>query len=90
MEEYGRDADIRAFAARMRFPFGGGGYLMKLGSVKGDAAPPVWKHLRDATGSSDPRWNFSGAYLVSKSGTVRLPTDGKRSIEADIEALLLE
>jgi len=59
---------------------------MKLGSVTGDTAPDLWKHLRDATGSGDPGWNFDSAYVVSKSGVVSVPTD----IAADVEALVAE
>lgn len=59
---------------------------MALGSVKGDTAPAVWKHMRDETGSSDPGWNFDSKYLVSKSGVVSVPGD----VEADIERLMQE
>ena len=86
-EEFDTNEEIRAFAASRNFPFGRGGYLMALGSVRGDSAPSLWKYLRDATGSSDPAWNFDSVYLVSKTGAVSLPTN---NVEADIEALLAE
>ena len=54
--------------------------------MKGDEAPPVWKYLRDITGSSDPSWNFKGKYLVSKTGEVSVPTD----LEKDIANLMEE
>eukprot|EP00567_Pseudictyota_dubia_P017355 CAMPEP_0197445768 /NCGR_PEP_ID=MMETSP1175-20131217/10912_1 /TAXON_ID=1003142 /ORGANISM="Triceratium dubium, Strain CCMP147" /LENGTH=151 /DNA_ID=CAMNT_0042976785 /DNA_START=57 /DNA_END=512 /DNA_ORIENTATION=- len=82
-QEYKDDADIAKFAASRNFP----GILMKLGSVRGSDAPDVWRHMRDATGSSDPRWNFSSKYLVSKSGEVSVP---KGDVESAIEALMKE
>lgn len=85
-QEFGSDAEIAAFAASKNFPSGTCGYLMKLGSVKGSAAPEIWKYMRDATGSSDPGWNFDSSYLVSKSGAVSVPKDVKK----DIEALMAE
>lgn len=59
---------------------------MALGSVKGDQAPAIWKHLRDETGNGDPAWNFDSKYLVSKTGEVIVTSD----IEADIERLIQE
>jgi len=59
---------------------------MKLGSVVGDGATDIWKYMRDTTGSSDPSWNFDSKYLVSKTGTVSVPSD----VEADIEKLVKE
>jgi len=85
-QEFDTDAEIQAFAASKNFPSSNGGILMKLGSVKGDTAPELWKHMRDATGSGDPGWNFDSAYLVSKNGAVSVP----KNIEADIEALVDE
>ena len=85
-QEFGTDEEIQAFAASKNFPSSNGGYLMKLGSVKGDTAPEIWKHMRDATGSSDPGWNFDSAYLVSKSGVVSVP----KNLEEDIESLMAE
>jgi glutathione peroxidase-family protein len=81
-QEYKTDEEIQAFASSKNFP----GRLLKLGNVKGDAAPPVWKYLRDITGSSDPSWNFKGKYLVSKTGEVSVPTD----LEEDIAKLMEE
>jgi len=83
-QEFGTDAEIAAFAASKNFP--SNGYLMKLGSVKGDPAPEIWKHMRDATASSDPGWNFDSAYVVSKFGKVSVP----KNVEEDIEALMAE
>jgi len=83
-QEFGTDEEIAAFAASKNFP--ATGYLMKLGSVKGDAAPEIWKHMRDATGSGNPGWNFDSAYLVSKSGAVSVP----KNVEQEIEALMAE
>jgi len=83
-QEFGSDEEIAAFAESKNFP--SNGILMKLGSVKGDTAPEIWKHMRDSTGSSDPSWNFDSAYLVSKSGEVSVP----QNVETDIEALLGE
>lgn len=59
---------------------------MKLGKIKGDEAPEVWKFFKDETGASDPMWNFRGKFLVSKNGEVSVPTD----LEADIERLMEE
>lgn len=83
-QEFGTDAEIASFADSKNFP--SNGYLMKLGSVKGDAASEIWKCMRDATGSSDPGWNFDSSYLVSKSGKVSVP----KNVEQDIEALMAE
>jgi hypothetical protein len=80
MEEFGTDSEIASFAAARNFP----GFLMKLGSVLGERAPEIWKHMRNATGSSDPSWNFASAYLVSKSGKVSVA----RNVEKDIKALV--
>ena len=81
-QEYATDEEIQEFVNSKNFP----GILMKLGSVKGDEAPEVWKHMRDTTGSGDPSWNFKGKYLVSKTGEVSVPTD----LEADIAKLIEE
>lgn len=89
-EEFDTNEEIAKFAAtEMNFPFGRGGHLMALGSVKGDSAPALWKYMRDATRSPDPSWNFSSVYLVSKSGKVVLPMRNAE-VEAAIEALLAE
>eukprot|EP00536_Pseudo-nitzschia_multiseries_P011521 jgi/Psemu1/308293/fgenesh1_kg.397_\ len=59
---------------------------MKLGKIKGETAPEVWKFFKDETGASDPVWNFKGKFLVSKKGEVSVPTD----LEPDIERLINE
>ena len=59
---------------------------MQLGSVQGDTASTIWKYLRDSTSSEDPEWNFTGQYLISKSGKVSVPDD----VEKDIAALMKE
>lgn len=82
-QEFGSDEEIAAFAAKQNFP----GILLKLGSVVGGTAPEVWKYMRDATGSSDPGWNFDSKYLVSKTGEVSVPT---ADVEGDIEKLIGE
>jgi glutathione peroxidase-family protein len=83
-QEFGSDEEIASFAAGKNFP--SNGILMQLGSVVGEGAPEVWKHVREATGSSDPGWNFDSKYLVSKTGEVSVPSD----VEGDIEKLLSE
>ena len=60
---------------------------MKLGSVVGDAAPDLWKFMRDSAGAGDPGWNFDSKFLVSKSGEVSVPS---KDVEGDIEKLLSE
>jgi len=60
--------------------------LMKLGKIKGDTAPEVWRFFKDETGAGDPLWNFKGKFLVGKNGEVSVPTD----LEADIERLINE
>jgi len=80
-QEYGTDEEVKSFAASNNFP----GILMKLGSVKGSGASEVWQYLRDKTGSSDPTWNFSSKYLVSKNGDVMVP---KGNVENAIVALM--
>jgi len=81
-QEFETDEEIREFAASQGFP----GVLMKLGKIKGDTAPEVWKFFKDETGAGDPVWNFKGKFLVSKTGEVSVPTD----LEADIERLINE
>lgn len=72
-QEYNNDEEIQAFAASRNFPSNGVGVLMALGKVKGDAAPDVWKYMREETGSGDPSWNFAGKYLVDREGAVSVP-----------------
>jgi len=81
-QEFAKDEDIREFAASKGFP----GVLMKLGKVLGNDAPEVWKYMKEASGASDPTWNFNGKFLVSKSGEVSVP----RNLERDIGALMEE
>ena len=40
--------------------------------------------MKQASGASDPTWNFNGKFLVSKSGEVSVP----KNVERDIEALM--
>jgi glutathione peroxidase len=81
-QEYNNDAEIAEFAKSKNFP----GIMMKLGKIKGETAPEVWKFFKDETGAADPTWNFKGKFLVSKTGEVSVPTD----LEADIERLVKE
>ncbi len=81
-QEFSTDEKIREFAEQKNFP----GLLMKLGNVTGDGAPDVWKFFKAETGAADPTWNFKGKFLVSKTGSVSVPTD----LEKDIEALMEE
>ena len=81
-QEYNNDEQICQFAAKKNFP----GILMKLGSVTGDGAPEVWKFMKNETGASDPSWNFSSKFLVSKTGKVSVPNN----VEMDIETLMSE
>jgi glutathione peroxidase-family protein len=82
-QEFKTDEEIQAFAAKKNFP----GVLMKLGKVKGDEAPDVWKFFKQETGAADPTWNFKGKFLVSKTGAVSVP---KGDVEAAITALMEE
>lgn len=61
---------------------------MKVGNIKGDDAPDVWKLFKQETGAPDPTWNFKGKFLVSKSGVVSTTTPA--SVEEDIAALMEE
>mmetsp|Transcript_175 Transcript_175/g.230 ORF Transcript_175/g.230 Transcript_175/m.230 type:complete len:92 (-) Transcript_175:238-513(-) len=81
-QEYDTDEQIRAFADSKGFP----GILMKLGKVKGEQAPEVWRYMKDQAGASDPTWNFNGKFLVSKTGQVCVP----RNVDRDIETLMNE
>ena len=81
-QEFKQDSDIADFAKSKKFP----GILMKLGKIKGETAPEVWKFFKDETGAGDPNWNFKGKFLVSKSGEVSVPKD----LESDIERLVNE
>ena len=81
-QEYKTDEEISQFAASKNFP----GVLMKLGKVKGDSAPEVWKYLKQQTAAKDPTWNFKGKFLVSKTGRVIVP----ENVVEDIAALMKE
>ncbi len=81
-QEYSTDEEVREFAEKKNFP----GVLMKLGKVRGEGSPDVWKFFKTQTGASYPIWNFQGKFLVSKTGSVSVPTD----LEKDIEALMEE
>jgi glutathione peroxidase-family protein len=82
-QEYSTDEEIQAFAESKNFP----GILMKLGKIKGNAAPEVWKFMKTSTGAEDPTWNFRGKFLVSKTGVVSVP---QGDVEAEIAALMEE
>lgn len=83
-QEFKTDGEVADFAKSKNFP----GVLMKLGNIKGDDAPDVWKFFKEETGASDPTWNFKGKFLVSKSGVVS--TTSPSTVEDDIEALMTE
>ena len=83
-QEFGSDEEIASFAAGKNFP--SNGTILRLGSVVGESASEVWKHMREATDGSDPGWNFDVKYLVSKTGEVSIPSD----VAGDIEKLLSE
>ena len=59
--------------------------------VNGDAAHPLFRHLKSATPDHDPiKWNFA-KFLVDQAGTVvkrYAPTAEPASIAPDIDALL--
>jgi len=85
-QELATDELIQKFAASNGFS----GLLMKLGSVTGDDAPEVWKHMRDASGVSDPSWNFDSKFLVSKTGERVISVSSGKQLESEIEALMKE
>mmetsp|Transcript_134879 Transcript_134879/g.419098 ORF Transcript_134879/g.419098 Transcript_134879/m.419098 type:complete len:112 (-) Transcript_134879:40-375(-) len=64
-------------------------HIMAKGDLKGPKANPAWKFMKEAAGASDPEWNFTGKFLVSKAGEVGVPS-GKdlKSLKTDIEGLL--
>jgi glutathione peroxidase len=80
-QEFKTDEEIKAFADSKNYP----GYLMKPSQVTGPGASEVWKYFLEATGASEPTWNFSSKFLVSKTGEVIVP--GK-DLEADIAKLM--
>jgi len=81
-QEYKDDESIANFAESKNFP----GIMMQLGKIKGKKAPELWKFFREETGAKNPKWNFDGKFLVSKTGEVSVPKD----LEADIERLVKE
>jgi len=81
-QEFKNNDEIADFAKSKNFP----GIMMQLGKIKGKNAPELWKFFKDETGAPNPNWNFKGKFLVSKSGSVFVPTD----LEADIEGLVEE
>jgi len=84
-QEFKEDEQIRDFAAGKNFPKNDVGVLLKLGSVKGEGASELWKHMKNEVGDSDPNWNFSTQYLVDKNGKVSIP---KGKVGKAIEALM--
>lgn len=62
--------------------------MMKLGKIKGESAPEVWRFFKSESGAKDPTWNFRGKFLVSKSGVVSATTPG--TVEDDIATLMEE
>jgi len=72
-QEFETNEKIQKFAASKNFPCNDVGVLLALGQVKGDEAPEVWKYMREETGASDPTWNFSNKFLISKSGAISAP-----------------
>ena len=84
-QEFSKDSEIQAFADSKNFP----GILLKLGNILGDDAPEVWKFLKQESGADDPKWNFRGKFLVSKSGVVSAVPQGG-DVEAAAEALMAE
>jgi glutathione peroxidase-family protein len=83
-QEYKTDAEVADFAKSKTFP----GIMMKLGKIKGDDAPEVWKFFEQETGVPNPTWNFKGKFLVSKSGKVSATSPD--AVEDDITALMEE
>jgi len=81
-QEFETDEAIAKFAVSKNFP----GIMMKLGKIKGDKAPELWKFFKNETGAGDPMWNFKAKFLVSKTGEVSVPSD----LEAEIESLIEE
>ena len=83
-QEYKTDEAIAEFAKSKNFP----GIMMQLGKIKGNKAPELWQHLREETGAKNPKWNFQGKFLVSKTGDISHTND--KDIDADIERLVNE
>jgi len=85
LEEFPTNEKIQDFAASMNFPANGVGVLMALGKVTGNDTPEVWRHMKEESGAGDPTWNFSGKFLVDKSGVVSVP---RESVGEAISALM--
>jgi len=83
-QEYKSDEAVAKFAAKKNFP----GIMMQLGKLKGNKAPDLWKFFKDETGAKDPKWNFQGKFLISKTGIVTV--SNAKDLEADIERLVEE
>jgi glutathione peroxidase len=87
-QEPGSEKEIAQFCTRnfgVTFP------LFAKIDVNGDAAHPLFKHLKAATADNEPiKWNFA-KFLVDQDGKVvkrYAPTVEPASIAPDIEALL--
>ena len=87
-QEPGTNAEIKAFAEKMRFR----GRLFAKAKVNGPDAVAPWKFLEasDVGGGEDIRWNFA-KFLVGRDGVpvkkYGAPFDAK-TIERDVDALL--
>ena len=90
-QEPGDEEEIKTFCSLnydVSFP------LAKKVDVNGDAADPLWQHLKQQQsgllGSRGIKWNFT-KFLVDKEGKVvgrYAPTVSPESLEKDIERLL--
>ncbi|MEQ1539789.1 MAG: glutathione peroxidase [Sphingorhabdus sp.] len=90
-QEPGDEEEIKTFCSLnydVSFP------LAKKVDVNGDAADPLWQHLKQQQsgllGSRGIKWNFT-KFLVDKDGKVvgrYAPTVSPESLEKDIERLL--
>jgi len=86
-QEFETNEKIQEFAASKNFPSNDVGVLLALGKVKGDKAPEMWKYMKEETNASDPTWNFSSKFLISKSGAISIP---KGNVGNAISALMEE
>mmetsp|Transcript_31406 Transcript_31406/g.79036 ORF Transcript_31406/g.79036 Transcript_31406/m.79036 type:complete len:110 (+) Transcript_31406:363-692(+) len=67
-QEPGSDAEVKAFAQGKGVktpPF----YLFSKIDVNGDGAHPLYKKLKEASGSGDLEWNF-GKFMITKGDKV--------------------
>lgn len=83
-QEYKSDEAIAKFAAKKNFP----GIMMSLSKLKGNKAPELWRYLKEETGAKNPKWNFQGKFLISKTGHVMV--SNADDLEDDIEELINE